>query len=72
MIIMPLELFAIVDFEDGSRDVPVSAIVQPRKEYNQYKVGDSVVARCPGWPGTHDGEIAAIHSKHLPFFLSLI
>lgn len=56
--------FALVDYDDGyKKDIPVNAIMEPRKGPLEYKVDENVQARCPGFPGVHPGKIVAIDGK---------
>ncbi|VDI25224.1 Hypothetical predicted protein [Mytilus galloprovincialis] len=42
--------------------VKVTNIAEPRKAFNEYSVGETVTAKCPGFRGVHSGVIAMIGS----------
>lgn len=65
--------FALVDYDDGySKDIPISCILKPRKEFSDYVVGERVEAKWPGLKGVFGGTIAAISSKNYISLFSTI
>lgn len=57
-------LFCIIDWDDGySNDIPLSCIRKPRKEQNEYVLGERVEALLPN-QGKYWGVIAAIDGMY--------
>ncbi|XP_060627463.2 uncharacterized protein [Anolis sagrei] len=60
---MAAKLYVLVSWPDGSRVISIENIKEPRKSFHLYRVGEQVLARCPGFSGLYWGIVEGI-SEH--------